>query len=731
MKTKHIFFSLLALLSVTACNDTPAVDEPVKPEDEEKYIQLDLSSAVTRAVWSDVDGIGNLGFCWEKTDINSVNSEELCLIVSNGEGTLPTWESTEVTPESESYSYTWCDIYPHADDSNYADFHTRRYYATADLADARFCFALAGKTQVEEDIDGKKHIGHMEMPSTFTQTANQDPSFLREYMYMYSTGEYNKNRTSLSFNHIPATLRIIITNTSSERKELQEVSFFAAENSVSMKREIASESSEVDLDWTSGQANISFSENAHTVITTVFEGEDTSLDVGETYTAYSMVLPLADSEALKDMLLNFKIKADDAEFLACEINAEKIAKANGGEIYNWVSGKSYTINLDLGDDVPVRGRVSLTKDIEIYSAIPGKYSLMYEDADGYALLENKEICTLEVDGFAHYEDLIDVNCAPRKAEKIGIYDSFGSRVGEIAISHMKASTKEPLYSVGMLSDVHCVSINTWYGITDFQNALKFFNRMKVEMVCICGDITNDGTEEELSIYRQVVDDYAQDIPVYTTSGNHDGKKELNEELWVKYTETPLTYDLPVVRSDGKTDHYLFLGMIRWSRDVPYRDADITWLKEKLEEYKDDRCFIITHLFFPDRAGNMNYIYPSSNYIQGYQLEQLEALCDAHPNSFWFSGHSHWKWELQKYQDRANIYRSYDKSGKADSGWCVHISSCANPNKSDGTNRDADPTESEGAILHVYEDHVLMQGIDFIEEKYFPIATYRLNTSTVE
>ena len=102
MKTKHIFFSLLALLSATACNDTSAVDEPVKPEDEEKYIQLDLSSAVTRAVWSDVDGIGNLGFCWEKTDINSVNSEELCLIVSNGEGTLPTWESTEVTPESES-----------------------------------------------------------------------------------------------------------------------------------------------------------------------------------------------------------------------------------------------------------------------------------------------------------------------------------------------------------------------------------------------------------------------------------------------------------------------------------------------------------------------------------------------------------------------------------------------------------------------------------------------------
>ena len=65
-----------------------------------------------------------------------------------------------------------------------------------------------------------------------------------------------------------------------------------------------------------------------------------------------------------------------------------------------------------------------------------------------------------------------------------------------------------------------------------------------------------------------------------------------------------------------------------------------------EEYKDERCFIITHLFFPDRAGNLNDIYPSGNWLRGAQLESLKKLCDTYHNTIWFSGHSHWEWQLQ-------------------------------------------------------------------------------------
>lgn len=43
---------------------------------------------------------------------------------------------------------------------------------------------------------------------------------------------------------------------------------------------------------------------------------------------------------------------------------------------------------------------------------------------------------------------------------------------------------------------------------------------------------------------------------------------------------------------------IFLGMSDWDFAAAYLDEHILWLGSKLEEYKDERCFIITHLFFP-------------------------------------------------------------------------------------------------------------------------------------
>ena len=164
-------------------------------------------------------------------------------------------------------------------------------------------------------------------------------------------------------------------------------------------------------------------------------------------------------------------------------------------------------------------------------------------------------------------------------------------------------------------------------------------------------------------------------------------------------------------------------MSYWSFAGGYLTQNINWLGEKLEEYRNERCFVITHLFFPDRAGNLNGIYPSNNWLKEEQLDKLQGMCDRYVNSIWFSGHSHWKWELQKYQDRANIYRRFDDKEAATSGWCVHIPSCAKPIDSDGTSREAKAKESQGSIIHVYEDHIEILGIDFKTQKYFPAALY--------
>lgn len=377
-----------------------------------------------------------------------------------------------------------------------------------------------------------------------------------------------------------------------------------------------------------------------------------------------------------------------------------------------------------GSDAKVKGKVLDGKRIEVKTDAPGTYTLVYEGAGRQQLADYAPICTLDAEQVAHYEDFVDANIAPREAKAIGVYDADGKRVGSVRISSLKSkSAKTPLYSYGVLTDVH-------FGVpkidpeNDFKRALKFFADKGASMVCICGDISQEGTEAEFQAYAAAA---AQSrIPVYTTTGNHDcTRKGINVELWEKYTGKPLVYEHSV-EVDGRTDHFLFLGMKRWHFTEAYYDEHIEWLEKKLQEYEGDRCYIITHLFFPERAGNLNGIYPPKNWLRGEQLERLEDLCEEYENSVWFSGHSHWEWVLQKYQDRANIHRDYE-DGKPASGWTVHVPGCGCPITSDGTTRVNNPPASEGALIQVYKDHIVVIGVDLKNGKYLPIATYHLDT----
>ena len=321
------------------------------------------------------------------------------------------------------------------------------------------------------------------------------------------------------------------------------------------------------------------------------------------------------------------------------------------------------------------------------------------------------------------------------AASIGVYNSSNERIGFIPLSDFRKSFGTRLYRFGLLSDVHDYEGSAAEASDDFYRALTLFNdKEDVKMTCICGDVTQNGTEAEFAFYANDVARFSPNTPVYTTTGNHDATYNgLNNALWEQYTGKPRVFELSETLPDGNVDHFLFLGMSYWSMGsggTPYLLEDITWLSDKLEEYRNERCFVFTHLFFPDRAGNMNEVYPQSNWLGGTQLEKLEKLCDRYVNSIWFSGHSHWKWALQKFQDRANIFRAY-KNNKPSCGWCVHVPSCAQPIDSDGTTRVGKNYESEGAIIDVYQNYIDVRGVDFKNSKYFPIATYRLDTTLYE
>ena len=344
-----------------------------------------------------------------------------------------------------------------------------------------------------------------------------------------------------------------------------------------------------------------------------------------------------------------------------------------------------------------------------------------------------------------FNEFINENVAPYMASSIGVFNSNGELVGKIPLNNFKPNYGERLFRFGVLSDVHNNNVDSQSNedIIDFENALSFFNEKEsVNITCICGDITQGGRPAQFAVYKGIVDDKSYNTPVYTTTGNHDcpSSGDLNNDDWEPYTGNKKTFEF-TKNIGNKNVHFIFLGMNRYSLGsggTPYLDTEIDWLEEKLEEYRNDRTFVFTHLFFPDKAGNFKSIYPSNNWLGGGQLTRLLSLNERYLNTIWFSGHSHWKWYLQKYEEKANIYRSYDENGNPTCGWCVHIPSCASPIDSNGTNtRVSKGLESEGGIVDVYEDCVMIRGIVFKDADetehsnfYTPISQYKLDTTLV-
>lgn len=726
-KIMSLVLSFTAIATSCTLNESinESVNEPELPSGE--YIRLNLTggdgskampSEATRAAWDDPNGKGSLSFRWEAVDISSPETSRLALIVSDGSNAISSHESELGTGDTER-KHTGLAVTPNETDAHYADFETVRYYSTDDLNNAKYFYSVAGAVEVTADLQGKQHICSLEMPSAFTQLEDQDPSFLRDYMHMYATAAYGGNGTTLRFNHIPATFRFIISNGSEAAVTPQSVTISTLDGSA-----VASKATNVIFGWSSTDVSMTHDNEGHSVVTTKLSENGVTIEKGNKYTAYSIALPLASDEAFKGKALSFSVRCSNGETLSSILDGETLAKANGGDIYNWVGGKSYTIKINIGEGGKATGAVLSNKDITVASNIEGEYTLKYVNAAGEPLADYADICTIAIDEMATYESFIDANVAPYSADAIGIFDDADVKVGSISINGIKADNAGLHYSIGMLSDVH-MGVQT--AEDDFANALDFLNStVNAEFTCICGDITENATETEYTSYKAIVDAHSPSRPVYTTTGNHDAKGDgVNVTLWKQYTGQDLTFEVSRTLANGKTDHYLFLGMSYWNFSAAYLDSNIKWLENKLEEYRNERCFVITHMFFPDRAGNMNEVYPSYNWLTGTQLNTLQTMCDRYKNSIWFSGHSHWKWSLQQYDDDANICRN------PESGWSVHVPSCAKPIDSNGATREDRVAQSEGAVINVYENHIDILGVDFIAGKYLPIATYRLDTTLQE
>lgn len=322
----------------------------------------------------------------------------------------------------------------------------------------------------------------------------------------------------------------------------------------------------------------------------------------------------------------------------------------------------------------------------------------------------------------NYKKLIAENIAPKGARRIGIFDANGNRVGQIPLGGLfPPNAGEKLYSFGALSDVHLGKTEDPNEQEDFARALTYLNSDEgVAFTCICGDLTEGGSAAQLAEFKNYVDTYSADTPVYAITGNHDAWNSNIESQIETYTGHPLYYSF----THGD-DVFVMVG-IKNDTDV-FTSAELAWLSNTLETNKNKRVFLFEHALRFDGCGNpYPAVSPTYEMLNSTNGKVFTSLIGGYPNVIWFHGHSHTAFESQEDNSLAN----YDKLFGIHS---VHIPSLAVPREYEASAYVAKYSESEGYVVDVYENGIHLRGRDFVKGEFLPIASYWLDTTlqTVE
>lgn len=327
---------------------------------------------------------------------------------------------------------------------------------------------------------------------------------------------------------------------------------------------------------------------------------------------------------------------------------------------------------------------------------------------------------------------ISQNVAPNKSYQIGVYGKDGKKKGHIPLGSLVLPNDlgKKLYSFGALSDIHLYAGDA---DTDFQRALTYFTQTeKVDFTCVCGDLTNFGRVDEYEHYKEMVDTYSPDTPVYAIAGNHDATDAYNGgdaaltltyDGITPYTGNPLYYTF----TQGN-DLFVMMGLRRWNygyvNEDPFSVEELQWLYDTLEANRDKRCFVFQHALRFDGCGRPYGGSPTGNLLSVEQGQVFLSIVSHYPNVIWFHGHSHTCFDSQEDNDIAN----YDHLFGCHS---VHIPSLSTPKEYEDSAYVGKTAESEGYVVDVYEHYIVLRGRDFANGKFLPMANYCIDTAFTE
>ena len=360
-----------------------------------------------------------------------------------------------------------------------------------------------------------------------------------------------------------------------------------------------------------------------------------------------------------------------------------------------------------------------------------------------------------------YTHFIPQNIAPNGAKAIGVYNADGEKIGTVSLGRLTPVEREKLYSFGIVSDTH-MGYNSYtnkndpltvgksfedgmgYGQppngTNLRHALGFMEEKGVSFVCNGGDLTNIGfyfNRGDTALYPYQFQEYRDilalypNLSVYNVMGNHESYNSNIVNNLDDLEEYTGTREIAYSFAQGN-DVFLIVGQS--SNTTPMTDAHLAWLTDRLEEFKNRRCFVFIHSFMRNDSGAPCNARDNDTFTMTWgesKTNNFKQVLSKYPNAILFHGHSHMKLESQEYDVDANYT---EKNGFKS----VHIPSLGGPRTL--TDTDGSWTEDKYGgqfyIVDVYDDCVVLNGFYVYRENRtatvlkvdcVPLGTYRIDT----
>ncbi len=361
---------------------------------------------------------------------------------------------------------------------------------------------------------------------------------------------------------------------------------------------------------------------------------------------------------------------------------------------------------------------------------------------------------------------------PQGATALTAYIINGTRTIKLAYDIPKSKQapdrSKPLYTAAFISDIH---VGGW-GSETAPNARLLAAREQIndlaDFVVVNGDLTqwygaysgesfknyhvsgtyadNGSTSTDPSklivgtSQWTVVEDYFKGftVPVYAVQGNHDVRDSekwnpicCGDTYWTQFLKNWIAY------SDGTTGSQKYVNPVRRDESASYYDTEIgghhyIFLEIPRNtaphyDYGTEQLSWLDKVLYEKEATGkpifvFGHVPVESDVSGGYWDEQLLASgADAaikrvlanHPTAIYVSGHTHYSLDInfKSSIDGAQRTPSFVNDGGVAT---VQTPNSENAKAEDSTERSS---SSQGLIVEVYEDCVVLRGRDFVNDKW--------------